>query len=165
MLPALRLDSNVEADFEVGGLGHGNHRVDWSIRPKAAVPVLLDVKHRIRDVIEGLARICSGERHADGTAPAPIHDTALLFRSTAEKFMSRDSSQCLQGAWIVTQLMQESSELSEAFDKVDASRLHFAIMNNWGEEAYILARKSVCVNQIASLFHLRPSEQLVFSRN
>lgn len=32
MLPALRLDSNVEADFEVVGQWQGNHTLDWWIR-------------------------------------------------------------------------------------------------------------------------------------
>lgn len=134
-----------------------------STRRRAAV--LVDVKHRIRDLIEGLGRICAGERDPDGTAPAPDHDTALLFRSTAEKFVSRDSSQCVQGVWVVTQLMQERSEVRKTFDSIHASRLHFAVINNWEDDADILARETVCVNQIATLFHLRLSERFVFSRN
>ena len=74
---------------------------------------------------------------------------------------------------VPSELIYDSADLYSRFQIISqssgknmhASRLHFAIINNWGEEAYILARKSVCVNQIASLFHLRPSEQLVFSRN
>lgn len=165
MLPVLRLDSAVEAEFEVAGHAEGNHTVDWRIRRMAGPPVLLDVKHRIRDLIEGLGRICAGERDADGSAPAPTHDTGILFRSTAAKFKSRDSSQYLQGVWIVTQLMQECSKLNDTFGRIDSSRLHFAIINNWGEEAYILARETTHVRELASLFHLRLSERLVFSRN
>jgi hypothetical protein len=165
MLPALRLDSTVEGEFEVAGQAEGNHTVDWWIRPIAGPPILLDVKHRIRDLIEGLGRICAGERDADGTAPAPTHDTAILFKSTAAKFKPRDSSKYLQGVWIVTQLMQERSELNDAFGGIDSYRLHFAIINNWGQEAYILARESTHVRELESLFHLRLSERLVFSRS
>jgi hypothetical protein len=164
MLPALLLDPAVKAEFGVVGQGEGNHDVDWCVYPVTGSPILLEVKHRIFDLIHGLARICEGERKSDGTAPPPIHDTEKLFRDSVEKFIHRDPCECRQGVWIVTQLMQERSELYNVFQKAEFSRLHFAIINNWQKEAYILARDEIDINELASTFNVVLSQKFVFER-
>jgi hypothetical protein len=55
------------------------------------VSLLLEVKNRIKDSIEALARIQRGEKDPDGTAPAPTHDPFVLFKNVESKFMKRES--------------------------------------------------------------------------
>jgi hypothetical protein len=77
--PILRLDPSAEVDYEVAGYTEGNNTIDWFIRSER-VSLLLEVKNRIKDSIEALARIQRGEKDPDGTAPAPTHDPFVLFK-------------------------------------------------------------------------------------
>ncbi len=162
--PIIRLQPDVPAQFEVTGYGAGNRTIDWLIHPLEGSPILLEVKCRTIDLIEGLEQIARGERAADGTAPDPRHDCLLLFRNTVEKFAMRNASQFLQGIWVITCLAQEETELHEAYTQLDRLRLHFAILNNWSEDAYIMARDDVDRNRLVNIFRLRKSDRFVFRR-
>ena len=117
MFPMLRVPPGIPADHEVGGLGVGNRTVDWVIGPAFERRVLIDVKRRFADFfgqMEGVA--------ADGRV-APQHDVDLLFRSVQGKFLPKDPAEELQGAWIVTDIRQEETELQAAFDTLDPARV------------------------------------------
>ncbi len=88
------------------------------------------MKSRFRDLLESIDRLESGERDSDGTAPAPVHNVSLLFQSIEQKYTSTNPALQLQGAWIVTDLKQEESELNAAFDALDRSKVHFAILGD-----------------------------------
>ena len=76
MIPAHKVDPTVQMTFEVAGLGAGDRAVDWVIGPQGGRTTLLDVKQRTTDFIQQAERIS-----AEGAAPEPDHDPALLFRS------------------------------------------------------------------------------------
>ena len=161
--PILRLDSSVKADYEVPRYAEGNGTVDWLIRSEP-VPLLLDVKNRTRDLIESLVRFQLGERDPDGTAPAPTHDPSLLFRSVERKFKQRSPSEVIQGVWIVTAIAQEESELQAAFAKLDASRVHIAIVGDWEDDAYFLTNDAAAKQTVLEVLRLRESRRAVFRR-
>jgi hypothetical protein len=162
--PIVHLDPDIRADFEVTGLGVGNHTIDWSIQPPCGPRVLLDVKRRTKDFIEFAARLIAGHRDLDGTAPAPIHDPTLLFQNLEEKFLPHAPDDYLQGVWILTDVKQEEWELSSAFDVLDSQKIHFVILGDWEETAYILARRAVDKRFLFSLFGISESSRFVFSR-
>jgi len=161
--PILRLDSTVQADYEVPGYGEGNTTVDWRIHGDGFL-LLLDVKNRARDLFESLALLQVGERGPGDTVPAPIHDPGLLFRSLDRKFKSRKPSKIVQAAWIVSGIKQEEDELSKAFANLDGSRVHVAILGDWNDDVYVLGNNTQAKKRVVQLLRVRESRRFVFRR-
>jgi hypothetical protein len=159
--PILRLDPSAEVDYEVAGYTEGNNTIDWFIRSER-VSLLLEVKNRIKDSIEALARIQRGEKDPDGTAPAPTHDPFVLFKNVESKFMKRSPAQMIQAIWVATALKQEESQLQAAFAKLDASRVHLAVLGDWEDDVYVLANDTIAEESVLRVLHLRESQRAVF---
>lgn len=162
MLPALRLHSNVTAEFEVLGYGSGNRMIDWLISPSDGPPVLIEVKHRQRDTVEYFDRLSSRPRGA--ALLAPEHDTDLLFQSLESKFLHRRPTDIIQGAWIHVSIKQEEGELRASFDKLDPELIHFAILGSWQEDVFLLARSGVDREGLLALLGRKESDRFVFQR-
>lgn len=162
--PILLLDSSTSAEYEVVGRSPRNRRIDWWIQGADGFGLLLEVKNRAADLFRGFERIQAGERDADGRAPAPDHDTDLLFKSVGSKFLPRPPTQVPQGVWVASGLMQEESELERSFLRLDPAKVHFAILGSWGPAAHLLARDDVPRDRIVRLLGLEEVEGLVFSR-
>jgi len=161
--PILRLDSTVRADYEVPGYGEGNTTVDWRIHGDGFL-LLLDVKNRARDLFESLALLQAGERGPEDTAPAPIHDPGLLFKSLDRKFKSRKASKIIQAAWIISGIKQEEDELSKAFANLNGSRVHVAIIGDWNDDVYVLGNNTRAKERVLQLLRVRESRRFVFRR-
>lgn len=161
--PILRLIPMAEVDYETAGYGEGNYRIDWLIRG-GPVPLLLEVKNRTRDLLESLNRIQLGERDADGRAPAPAHDPAILFRSVEPKFKRRSSSEIIQAVWITTSLKQEESELVASFAQLDPERVHVALLGDFEDDVYVLANDLSAKERILQLLQVRESRRALFQR-
>jgi hypothetical protein len=127
--PILRLNASVKVEYEVSGFGKSNNTIDWLIHSEP-VCLLLEVKNRIRDLIEASIHMQRGKTDPDGTAPAPIHDPTLLFKSVESKFRTRNPSEMIQAIWIATTLKQEESELRAAFAQLDASYVHVVLLGD-----------------------------------
>jgi hypothetical protein len=162
-LPILRLPGGIAADFTVL-TGVGNRDVDWRIASGEGRSVLIEVKSRFRDLLESIDRLESGERDSDGTAPAPVHNVSLLFQSIEQKYTSTNPALQLQGAWIVTDLKQEESELNAAFDALDRSKVHFAILGDLEPGIKLLTRRDEDHQFLLSLFCEEISDRFHFSR-
>lgn len=162
--PVLRLDPATTARYEVTGESPGNRKIDWKIEAADGFAILLEVKRREADFISSVERIASGERAADGTVPAPEHDTDLLFRSVEAKFLPRSPDQTPQEAWIGTALMQEASELEQSFLRLDPTKVHFAILGTWDGTVHLLTRDRVPRDKILQLLRVREVDRLVFNR-
>lgn len=141
-LPVLSLSLGTAAEFEFR-TGAGKRDVEWRLAPSVGRPILIEVKHRIRDIIELGTRMMAGERMGDGRAPQPSHDADLLFRSVERKFLENDPAVQIQGVWIDTPLKQEESELAQAFERLDGERVHFAILGGWQGSVQSIARPDV----------------------
>ena len=159
--PILRLAANVQTDYEVSGYGDGNSTVDWLIRPTEGPPILLDVKNRIKDLLESLTRTAAGERAPDGTAPIPAHNPDLLFRSVEQKFRTHPPAEMVQAIWIRTDLKQEETELS-AFRRLDPSKVHVAILGDWSDDVHILANDLAAKEHVMRAFRISESPRFVF---
>jgi len=162
-LPILRLPEGIATNFEVP-TGVGNQDVDWCILSGEGRPVLIEVKSRFRDLLEAMDRLEAGERDPDGTAPAPIHDVSLLFRSIEKKYAPNNPALQLQGAWIVTDLKQKESELNATFDALDGSKVHFAILGDWDPGIKLLTRRDVDRQFLLDLFREEISDRFHFPR-
>jgi hypothetical protein len=160
--PILRLSLNVSTTYEVEGYGEGGTKIDWLLSPPENVPILIDVKNRTKDLIEQFQK---DDYSSDEIMPAPTHDTALLFRSLERKFRPNNIENIFQGAWIRTLIKQEEKELKESFSKLDRTRVHFAILGDWKDDAYILCDNSMIRENLLALFNLRESKRFVFLRS
>ncbi|GLR92514.1 hypothetical protein GCM10007858_01330 [Bradyrhizobium liaoningense] len=158
MLPMLRVSDAIPAEHEVTGLGAGNRTVDWVLGAAGTRRILFDVKRRFADFYSQMtdAVLTSG-------AP-PAHDVQLLFRSVEPKFLAADPDNRLQGAWIVTDIKQDETELRTGFDALDPAKVHFAILGDAQSDMYILTRRPEDIPHLLSVFGASQSNRFVFDR-
>jgi hypothetical protein len=158
MAPVTRIGSEMALDFEVSGHGNGNRTVDWLIRSTDGRTVLCDVKRRTKDFLIQFERIGDSPE-----APEPDHDPALLFKSLEHKFVANEPDAILQGAWIFTDIMQNGPRLQAAFEFLDASKVHFAVVGDWASDAHVISRRSEDAQFLRELFGIVESSRFVFS--
>lgn len=158
MIPAAKVDSAVQMEFEVAGLGAGNRTVDWVVHPHDGSLVLLDVKNRTTDFIQQAEQMVN-----DSSAQRPLHDPTLLFRSVEQKFLPANPDAQLQGVWICTHIQQHEPLLNTVFLSFCADSIHFAILGDWKPDAYVLARRPQDRQRLLELFNLQPSTRFTFT--
>lgn len=158
--PVLRLPDTVIVEHEVCGNGVGNSTVDWSIQSPGEPKLLLEVKNRIRDLIESFEAMASW--YPDQPIPPPSHDHSMLFRSVAPKFQTRLPGETIQGVWIKSELKQEKTQLQRAFWRLDNASVHVAVLGNWGPEAYVLANDAATKRRVLKILRVRHCPGLVF---
>ena len=88
----------------------------------------------------------------------------MLFRSVQHKFRSRRPEETIQGVWIKTGLMQEETEFRSAFGALELSRVHVAVLGDWGEDAYVVATDRATKRSVLKILRLKQSTRLVFNR-
>ncbi len=160
MIPVQKIDLIIPAQFEVPGVGIGNKTVDWVIGPDNGRNVRIDVKRRSIDFIKQAERIS-----AESEAPEPDHDPSLIFRSVEDKYDIADPNYFLQGAWIVTDIKQEETLLSAAFETLNASKVHFTIIGDWKSDAHVLVKRTEDEKYLRDLFHIQESVRFTFKQN
>jgi hypothetical protein len=162
--PILRLDpdSLYVIEYEVPGAGEST--IDWLIRIPERIDLLLEVKNRAGDLVEGLSRSELSLKEGGDGSPEPLHDHSLLFKSVENKFPNRKASEAVQAVWIKTSLRQEEAELHSAFEKLDASRVHIAILGDWGDDVYILSNDDGAKDSVIRTLRLSESRRFVFNR-
>lgn len=153
MIPVKKVKPEVPVEFEVIGYGSGNKSIDWLIKPNEERSVLIDVKRRMTDFIHHMRN--TNEPDNDE------HDHALLFRSVESKFMSKDPNEQLQGVWIVTDIKQNREKLMTAFNELDATKVHFAILGDWRDDALIVSRQNNCIEYLRRLFQISDSSRYI----
>lgn len=160
--PILRLSDAVTVQHEVCDGGAGNATVDWRIQGPGQPAFLLEVKNRILDLIKSFEEMSL--QGWNDTVPPPDHDHGLLFRSVAQKFKSRRPEDAVQCVWIKAGLLQEEAEFRAAFKALDLSRVHAAVLGDWGEDAYVLATNSETKKNVLKTLRLKHTRRLVFKR-
>lgn len=153
MFPLERLATNVPVDFEAAGLGQGNKTIDWVIGPIDNRLILMDVKCRFFDLYDAMDQ----ENFTE-----PQHNCDLIFTSIENKFNSSDPDRLLQGVWIATQIAQEIGQLNAAFNKLDASKVHFCILGDHRADGFVLARRPEDEEFLRSVLSLGPSDRFTF---
>lgn len=154
MIPTFRINHPIPTDFEVTGYGPGNETIDWKIGPIENRQILLDVKNRNKDLYEMMDR--------ENTEAPPQHEHSLLFRGLEDKFLPANPDQNLQGAFIFTSIKQESKKLRDAFNQLDSSKIHFAIIGDEKEDAHVLARRTEDEIFLRKIFNFKSSERFTF---
>lgn len=162
--PILRLDEETAVVYEVTGQSPESRKIDWKIVGSDGFSILLEVKNRIADLIRSFHRIEAGESRPDGTAPEPDHNTDLLFKSIEKKFLPGDPTHMPQGAWIHSGLQQDRVEVERSFQKLDPTKVHFAILGSWDSEIHLMSRGELPRTKIIELLHVREGGRLVFDR-
>jgi hypothetical protein len=159
--PLFFFDAVTAAEFEVVGYGQGNRTIDWRFTPAGHPPVLLEVKHRVLDLLEHFEPMAA-QRAAGKTPVQPGPGRASsLFRDAHEKFLPVDSSQQIQGVWIHAYIKVASTDLAEFFRSLPDKQLHFAVLSNWDERALLLSRDSINREFLGSLFGLVEADNFI----
>jgi hypothetical protein len=161
--PLLFLAKGVSAEFEVAGLGAGNHTIDWRFTPalQDGVPILVEVKYRVGDVVQHVEPMVS---HLDSGQPvvaAKPGTPAMLFPSTYAKYQATHPKIQLQGAWIHTTIKVPRVELVTYFQALPPDQLHFAVLSSWDKEGFLLCREGVEREDIVRAFGLVESDSFV----
>jgi hypothetical protein len=160
--PILRLDSAYIIEYEVHG--EGNFTIDWLISAPGERRLLLEVKNRVKDIYEGLCNLQLNTAKTSNAVPEPAHDHNFLFCGVEKKFPISDVSKVVQGVWIKTEVKQEETELYDAFERLDPQRIHFAVLGDWENDAYIMAHDEETRHLVARLLHVKESRRFVFLR-
>lgn len=147
--PLLVLKNKTNVDYEVTGFGVGNKSIDFLIKPENGVPVLIDAKCRIREVIRKLP-----------TRGKP--NPERLLESLQEKFKPNAPESYLQGGWIYSILKFKKNELQQVFDSKDTERLHFIILAFWDKQAYLLCRNPRIEKMVKEVFNLPANQSNVY---
>jgi hypothetical protein len=148
--PLLLIKKPAKIEYEVRGYGQGNKTIDFFIEHPSGISVLIDVKCRIKELINKLPE--AGRPDPEG-----------LFKSLPEKFNSQNSDMCLQGGWIHSSLKFHGKELHAEFDNTNASKLHFIILALWDKQAYILKRNSKMVEDLNTVFKFPSDDSIVIN--
>jgi hypothetical protein len=162
--PVLRLDSDRYPAVEYEAPGADDCTIDWLIRIPQGIDLLLEVKNRVGDLVQGLCRSeLSLQKGGDGSAE-PVHDINLLFKSIEKKFPVRKASKAVQAVWIKTGLKQEEAVLNSAFRNLDQDRVHIVILGDWEDDVYILANDDGAKEVVMRALRLTESRRFVFRR-
>ena len=62
-------------------------------------------------------------------------------RSVEQEFAAANPDAILQGAWIVTDIKQEASELATTFKGLRADKVHFALLGDHLPDIHMLVRR------------------------
>ncbi len=160
--PVLRLPKTTRIAYEVSGEGVGNSTIDWKLSAVGQVPVLLEVKERLGDLVRMFEGVRDGRFDEHGVPLPPDHDTGLLFASVEKKFRHREPHVVIQGAWIGTHVIQNRTGIERSFAQLDSGKVHFAVLGGWTSEAYLLARDDHVRSVVTDVLLFEHSERLVF---
>jgi hypothetical protein len=160
MAPIVRVDPSVPAEFEVSGLSSGNQTIDWVLGPVSGRNVIFDVKRRVADLLKQ-ADQWAGDAPG-GASPPPDHDPTILFRSVENKLPSNDPVSNLQGVWVSTEIKQDAATLRAAFENLDKTKVHFAILADWKSDIHILVRRPEDRQFLLDLFRSTESTRFTF---
>jgi len=161
MRPVRDINAGLRASYEVLGLGVGNTTCDWQVKGRL-INVVFDVKNRSRSLVEHLKQLIpdlnKGASHTRPTAPNP----ADLFKSVENKLQERCYLLQLQGVWIHSDIREDEEKLAAYFEKaLNRKKVHFAILSDWENDAYILARNRIITSLLKRIFRLTESKRFV----
>lgn len=163
--PVIRLPDEIPTTYEVSAGVSGNQTVDWRIDAKDGPPLFVEVKHRIRDLMEHIGGIARSHDEAPPSIPAPGHDASLLFRSTEKKFPQRPWTEVTQVVWIWTNVKQDRGRLSQAFGELDPMRVHVAVLGDLQSDASLLATDAAAREHVIRTLRLQESSRFIFDKD
>lgn len=161
MRPLLNVGDGFRVNYEVIGYGPGNTTLDWRIEGRY-LNILFDVKNRMKSLINHLRRIIPQLNQGEDYAQPPSPDPADLFQNVHEKLTETCFLYQLQGVWIHTDIKENEEKLRRYFDKdMNNKKVHFAVISDWQDDVYILARNHLVSNAILKTFKINKSKRFV----
>jgi hypothetical protein len=163
MRPVRDINDGLRASYEVPGLGMGNTTCDWQVKGKL-INIVFDVKNRRKSLVEHMRQLIPdlnrGASETLPTAPNP----ADLFKSVEHKFRKRCYVLQLQGVWIRSDIKEDEERLRAYFNNdLNRRKIHFAILSDWENDAYTLARNGIIKHLLKRVFGLSESKRFVSS--
>ncbi len=161
MRPMKDVKANWQTNYEVSGLGIGNTTLDWQVKGRL-INVVFDVKNRTKSFIEYMKRIIPDiKRGAESIRPSPPNPEDL-FKSVEDKLKDRCYFSQLQGVWVHLEIQEEEDKLTLYFNKIlNRRKVHFAVLSDWKNDAFILARNRIIVSLLKKIFGLIESKRFV----
>jgi hypothetical protein len=161
MRPVRDIDANLQANYEVSGLGLGNTTCDWQIKGRT-INIVFDVKKRTKPLIEHMKQMIPDlNRGSAGFLPTGPNPEDL-FRSVETKLKERSDLRELQGVWIHSDIKEDEEKLPAYFkNTLNKRKVHFAILSDWEDDAFILARNGGITDELKRIFRLTESKRFV----
>ncbi len=161
MRPIISVRKIFKKYFEVQGYGIGNKTLDWRVNI-LGINIVFDVKNRIKSLITHLEEITPNMVVDVKSINPPAPDPNDLFKSVENKFLEKSYFKQLQGVWIQTQIKEHKSALEKYFfNDLNIKRIHFLIISDWKDDAYILARNKLLKFFLKKIFCISESERFV----
>lgn len=162
--PLLHRDSLDGIQNEVGGAD--KKTIDWLVPDNGLPALLVEVKSRIRDLIESLESVEFARGLGVESIPAPRHDPAIMLRSAVDKFpLVTSATNALHCIWIAAHLKQEVNETRKAYDRLAAQKIHVVVFGGWTREASLIGKRPEDVQAVVTRLNLIPSERFIFRRS
>jgi len=161
MRPMKDVKASLQTNYEVAGLGIGNTTCDWQVKGKF-INIVLDVKNRTKSLLEHMKQLIpnlnKGTTNTLPLAPNPED----LFRSVENKLKEKCYVGQLQGVWIRSDIKEHEDKLTIHFRKtLNSRKVHFAILSDWKDDAFILARNTLIKSILKKIFGLKESKRFV----
>jgi hypothetical protein len=161
MRPVRDLGASFKVMYEVSGLGPGGKTIDWQVRGRS-LSIVFDVKNRTKSLIEHMKQIVPNLDRGEDSFRVSAPNPGDLFKDTQEKFEENCFQRQLQGVWIRTAIQEDEQKLKHYFKRqLSRDRIHFVILSDWKNDAYILARNPAITRQLKRIFKLRASKRFV----
>ena len=161
MRPLMNVKPGLHANYEVPGLGIGNKTCDWQVKG-AIMNIVFDVKNRIRPLLEHMKQLIPGLNRGDANILPSAPNPEDRFKSVEDKLKERCCLSQPQGVWIHSDIKEHEDSLTLYFNKTLCSKkVHFAILSDWQNDAFILARNPFIKMILKRAFHLTESKRFV----
>jgi hypothetical protein len=161
MRPLANVSGSFRVSYEVSGLGPGNTTLDWQVKGRI-INIVFDVKNRTKSLINHLSKIIPHLNQGEDYPQPPSPDPADLFTSVQGKLNERCYLCQLQGVWIHTDIKEDELKLKHYFDNVlNKKKIHFAVISDWQDDAYILACDRFIIEKLVNIFKLTQSTRFV----
>jgi hypothetical protein len=161
MRPMKNIKDSLSTNYEVSGFGRGNTTLDWQVKGRF-INIVFDVKNRTKSIIDDMKKIIPDLNRGTNYISPPAPNPEDLFKSTQNKLEERCYLSQLQGVWVHTDIKEDEMKLRLYFKKtLNKRKVHFAILSDWKEDAFILARNRVIAKALKRIFCLTESGRFV----
>ena len=143
MRPMKDVKKTLKATYEISRKGIGNTTCDWQVTYNFT-NIIFDVKNRIKSLIKHMEHIIPALNKSTATIQPTAPNPEDLFKSVETKFKERCYLFQLQGVWIHTEIKEHEEKLIDYFKKkLNKKKVHFVIISDWENDAFILARNKL----------------------
>ncbi len=142
--------------------GAGSKKIDWLFR-FGFLKIVFDIKHRHKSLVTHMGTIIEDIEQKREPPSPPKTNPGDLFRSVESKFNRSLGIFRLQGVWIQTEIAEDHDPLVSFFKKsLDKWRIHFCIISNWTDRAFIITRNPLQKIIVGWVFNLKTSKGFTF---